>query len=80
MKVFLYLLTNFLKNWTTSERKISILLEKSSTESSEIIKLPYGDEAMSDRRVFEWFAGFRDGRMSLDDDEMSVTCCSDENI
>jgi hypothetical protein len=41
---------------------------KSATEAFEAMKRLYGDECLSRARLFEWFALFRDGRESIEDD------------
>jgi transposase len=44
---------------------------KTATETFQLIKQAYGDNALSRTRVFEWYARFRDGSDSVEDDERS---------
>jgi hypothetical protein len=44
---------------------------KPATETSQLIKQVYGDNALSRTRVFEWYARYREGRENLEDDESS---------
>ncbi|XP_054718503.1 protein GVQW3-like [Uloborus diversus] len=47
------------------------------------MKTVYGSEVLSRKKVFKWYARFRDGRDSLEDDPRpghSVTVRNDENI
>jgi hypothetical protein len=44
---------------------------KTATETFQLIRQAYGDNALSRTRVFELYARFRDGRENLDDDERS---------
>jgi hypothetical protein len=44
---------------------------KTATETFQLIKQAYGDNALSRTRVFEWFARFRDGCKNLEDDRHS---------
>lgn len=63
--------------------KFCFKLGKTATETYEMIKTVHGDEAMSRSRVFEWFARFRDGRESTEDDERSGrprSSRTDENV
>ncbi len=59
--------------------KFCFKLGKSATETYEMIKSAYGDDAMSRSRVFEWFARFKAGRESTEDDERSGRPCSSRN-
>ncbi|GFX78088.1 protein GVQW3 [Trichonephila clavipes] len=38
------------------------------TETYEMMKIAFGDEAMSRSRVFEWFRPFKEGRQSMNSD------------
>ncbi|GFU45431.1 hypothetical protein TNCV_3625591 [Trichonephila clavipes] len=40
-------------------------LSKAGTETYEMTKTAFGDEAMSRARVFEWFRPFKEGRQSV---------------
>jgi hypothetical protein len=44
---------------------------KTTTETFQLIKQAYGDNALSCTLVFEWYARFRDGREDLEGDECS---------
>jgi hypothetical protein len=44
---------------------------KTATETLQLIKYTYGDNALSHTRGFEWYARFQDGCENLDDDECS---------
>jgi len=41
---------------------------KTATETVDLIKLAFGMNSLSQSRVFEWFARFRDGRGTTEDD------------
>ncbi|GFV36691.1 protein GVQW3 [Trichonephila clavipes] len=45
--------------------KFCFKLGKTSTETYEMMKTAFGDEAMSRARVFEWFRPFKEGRQSV---------------
>ncbi|PSN51802.1 hypothetical protein C0J52_10895 [Blattella germanica] len=49
--------------------KICVNLRKSATETYEMLKEAYGNEAMSRTRCFERHSCFKSGRTSLEDDE-----------
>jgi len=51
--------------------KFCMKLGKSGTETNEMIRRAYGNEAMSHARCFKWHAHFTRGRTSLEDDERS---------
>jgi hypothetical protein len=44
---------------------------KTATETFQLIKQVYGDNALARTRVFEWYARFRDGRENVEDNERS---------
>jgi hypothetical protein len=44
---------------------------KTATETFQLIKLAYGDNALSRTWVFEWYARFLGGCENLEDDERS---------
>ncbi|XP_054708838.1 protein GVQW3-like [Uloborus diversus] len=63
--------------------KFCFKLGKSATETFELMKTVYGSEVLSRNNVFKWYARFRDGRDSLEDDPRLghlVTVRNDENI
>ncbi|GFV56975.1 hypothetical protein TNCV_1678561 [Trichonephila clavipes] len=43
-------------------------LDKTGTETYEMMKTAFGDEAMSRTRVFVWFRRFKEGRQSVNSD------------
>ncbi|PNF32226.1 hypothetical protein B7P43_G17963 [Cryptotermes secundus] len=47
--------------------KFCFLLGKSGTETLEMLKTAYKDNAMGKTQVFEWFSRFKNGEMSIDD-------------
>ncbi|WP_316399518.1 leucine zipper domain-containing protein [Bradyrhizobium sp. 33ap4] len=51
--------------------KFCVKLEKSATETFEMIRQAYGDESVSRTTCFEWHARFRSDRASLNDDARS---------
>ncbi|GFW97053.1 protein GVQW3 [Trichonephila clavipes] len=51
--------------------KFCFKLGKTGTETYEMMKTAFGDEAMSRARVFEWFRPFKEGRQSLNSDPRS---------
>jgi transposase len=51
--------------------KFCIKTGKTATETFQLIKQAYGDNALSRTWVLEWYARFRDGRENLEDDERS---------
>ncbi|GFW51550.1 protein GVQW3 [Trichonephila clavipes] len=51
--------------------KFCFKLGKTGTETYEMIKTAFGDEAMSRARVFEWFRPFKEGRQSVNSDPRS---------
>ena len=57
------------KMWENTEQRICInfclKLGKTGTETYEMMKTAFGDEAMSRARVFEWFRRFKEGRQSV---------------
>jgi hypothetical protein len=44
---------------------------KTATETFQLIKQAYGDNALSRTRIFKWYARFRDGRENLENDKRS---------
>jgi hypothetical protein len=51
--------------------KFCLKTSKSATETLQLIKQTYGDNALSRTRVFKWYARFLGGRENLNDDESS---------
>lgn len=49
--------------------KFCFKIGKTASETYELLKIAYGDAAMSRSRTFEWYARFRDGRESTEDDQ-----------
>ena len=49
--------------------KVCDKLGKSATETFDMIRHMYGNEAMIRARCFEWHARFKSGGTSLDDDK-----------
>ncbi|PNF24611.1 hypothetical protein B7P43_G03068 [Cryptotermes secundus] len=47
--------------------KFCFLLGKIGTETLEILKAAYKDDAMGKTQVFEWFSRLKNGEMSIDD-------------
>ncbi|XP_054717498.1 protein GVQW3-like [Uloborus diversus] len=63
--------------------KFCFKLGKSAPETFELMKTVYVSEVLSRKNVFKWYARFRDGGDSLEDDTRSghsVTVRNDENI
>lgn len=63
--------------------KFSIKLEKTATETFNLLKEIYGNECLSLARVFEWFKCFQDGREVVPDDSRPsrpFTSKTDDNI
>jgi hypothetical protein len=44
---------------------------KSATETLQMVKAAYGDQALSRSNVFRWYGGFRGGREDTEDDPSS---------
>ncbi|GFT95355.1 protein GVQW3 [Trichonephila clavipes] len=51
--------------------KFCFKLGKTGTETYEMMKTAFGDEAMSRARVFEWFRRFKEGCQSVNSDPRS---------
>ena len=63
--------------------KFCFKLGKTASETHEMIKRAYGDDAMGRSSVFEWHKLFREGREQVEDDQRSgrpSTNKSDENL
>jgi hypothetical protein len=46
-------------------------LGNTAAETHKMLKEAFGDNALSLTQTYEWFKRFKNGRMSLDDDERS---------
>ena len=51
--------------------KFCVKLGKTFTETLEMLRKAFGDQALSRTTVYEWLKRFKKGRESLDDDERS---------
>ncbi|PNF21101.1 hypothetical protein B7P43_G05549 [Cryptotermes secundus] len=63
--------------------KFCFLLGKSGTETLEMLKTAYKDDAMGKTQVFEWFSRFKNGELSIDDKSRSgrpSTARTHENV
>ncbi|PNF43470.1 hypothetical protein B7P43_G10809 [Cryptotermes secundus] len=63
--------------------KFCFLLGKSRTETFEMLKTAYKDDATGKTQVFEWFSRFKNGEMSIDDKPRSgcpSTAQTHENV
>lgn len=63
--------------------KFCVLLQKSASETLEMLNQAYGNEAMKKSQVYEWHKRFREGRVSIEDDPRSgrpSTSMTDTNI
>ena len=58
-------------------------LGKTATEAHEMLQKAFKEEALSRTQVFEWYARFKRGEMSVEDHPHSgclSTSCTDENV
>ncbi|PNF34759.1 hypothetical protein B7P43_G03791 [Cryptotermes secundus] len=63
--------------------KFCFLLGKNGTETLEMLKTAYKDDAMGKTKVFEWFSRFKNCEMSIDDKPRSgrpSTARTHENV
>lgn len=63
--------------------KFCFLLGKNAAETVLMLKTAYQDDAMGKTQVYEWFARFKNGDMSIDDKPRSgrpSTARIDENV
>lgn len=63
--------------------KFLVKLKKTATETLNLLREAYGEDALSKSRVFAWHKRFSDGREDVEDDERSgrpVTMKTDENV
>jgi transposase len=51
--------------------KFSAKLGKSFTDTFEMLKTAFGNEALGQTEVYEWWKRFKDGRTSTDDESRS---------
>jgi len=51
--------------------KFCVRLDKTGSETFELLKQPFGDSCMSRSRTFEWFGHFKNGRTSTANDDRS---------
>jgi transposase len=51
--------------------KFCFKLQKSAKETHEMLKLVYGDAAVTMKTVYKWFERFRNGRELVEDGERS---------
>jgi len=49
--------------------KFCVKLEKSATQTYDLLKKVYGDECLSHTQVFEWFKRFKEGREEIGDNQ-----------
>jgi hypothetical protein len=48
-----------------------VKLDKSTTETLEMLREAFGEHSLSQTAVFEWHSRFKTGRVSVEDDERS---------
>jgi len=53
------------------EMKFCFKLQKGAKEIHEMLKLVYGDAAVTMKTVYKWFGRFRNGCKSVEDEERS---------
>ena len=56
---------------------------KSVTDTFEVLKIAFGEEAMCRTQTYEWWKRFKEGRTSVDDDPRSgrpSTSKTDDNV
>jgi len=62
------------KSWNTNKALIGNVVsncKKSAKETHEMLKLVYGDAAVTMKTVYKWFERFRNGFESVEDEERS---------
>jgi len=52
--------------------KFRFKLNKTAPETHRMLKEAFGEQALSQARRFEWFKRFKDGRESVEDDNILV--------
>ena len=63
--------------------KFCFKLNKTTAETHQMLKEAFGEQALSQARIFEWFKSFKDGRESVEDHKHSgrpSTCTTQEVI
>ena len=63
--------------------KFCFKLNKTASETHQMLKEAFGEQALSEARTFEWFKHFKDGRESVEDDKLPgrpSTCTTPEMI
>ena len=63
--------------------KFCFKLNKTTAETHQMLKEAFGEQALSQARIFEWFKSFKDGRESVEDRKHSgrpSTCTTPEMI
>ena len=63
--------------------RFCFLLRKSAAETVTMLRTAYGEEALSQARIYEWFTRFKSGQMSIEDEPRPgrpSTSKTDENI
>jgi response regulator of citrate/malate metabolism len=51
--------------------KFCFRLNKTTAETHRMLKEAFGEQSLSQERIFEWFKCFKDGRKSVEDDKHS---------
>jgi transposase len=67
----------------TMNVKFCVKLQKSPSETLEMLKIVYGESTMSNSNVFKWHKRIREGREDVNDDERQgapLTKRTDENV
>ena len=63
--------------------KFCVKIGKSVTETFEMLKITFGEEAMCRTQTYEWWKRFKEGRTSVDEDPRSgrpSTSKTDDNV
>jgi hypothetical protein len=63
--------------------KFCVKIEKSVTETFDMLKIAFGEEAMCRTQTYGWWKRFKEGRTSVDDDPRSgwpSTSKTDDNV
>jgi hypothetical protein len=53
------------------EQCVFVKLSKSTTKTFEMLCEAFGEHSLSQTAVFEWYSRFKDGQVSVEDDEYS---------
>jgi len=51
--------------------KFCFKLDKTAAETHRILREAFGDNALRQTQTYEWFKHFKNGKMSVDDEELS---------